>query len=136
MNKPFNPFFQLNEQTKIGDVGHRSRDTRSGFVFDGNFIPWIGGQLFNTQRKTLVFFVDIENHRLYFLPLFIHLGRMFDPFGPAHIRNVNEPVYPFINSDKSPKIGNILDFPLNGGPHRIFFFDNIPRIRFNLLHAQ
>ena len=49
---------------------------------------------------------------------------------------MDKTVYPFIDSDKDAEVGDILDLTLYGGPHGIFFFNDIPRIRLNLFHAQ
>ena len=49
---------------------------------------------------------------------------------------MNKTVYSFINPDKNPKVGYILYLPLYGSPYRIFFFDHIPWIGFNLFHAK
>lgn len=49
---------------------------------------------------------------------------------------MDKPVYPVINADKKAEACDIFYLSLYDGPDRILFANSIPRIGFNLLHAQ
>ena len=85
MYQAFDPFFKFNKHAKIRDVCHCARYPGAGFVSMGDLIPRVGSELFNAQGKPFVLLVNIEDHRLYFLPFFIYFGGVLDPFCPGNI---------------------------------------------------
>ena len=49
---------------------------------------------------------------------------------------MHQAVNSLVNANEQSEIRNVFDFTFNGGSHRVFFIDDIPRIRHNLFHAQ
>ena len=49
---------------------------------------------------------------------------------------MHQTVDPLINPDEQTKVSNILDLSFNGGPHGVFFSNDIPWIWHHLFHAQ
>ena len=66
----------------------------------------------------------------------VNLGGVFYPLCPGNVRYVDEAIYTFINPDKKSELSEIFNFSFNSSPDRVFFFNDIPGIGLNLLHAQ
>src|SRR5262249_37778073 len=61
---------------------------------------------------------------------------VLDALSPGHIRNVDEAIDAFFQSDKRPKVRQITDFALDFTPDRIALVHRSPRVRLDLLHPQ
>ena len=49
---------------------------------------------------------------------------------------MDKSIDPFLNTDKDTEIGDIFDFALDNGAHRVIFAYQVPGIRLQLLHAE
>src|SRR5947209_20251931 len=61
---------------------------------------------------------------------------MLNFFAPVKVRNVNQAVNPFFNSDKDPEISDIAHRPFDDATHRILFFGRLPRIGHDLFETE
>ncbi len=73
MDQSFNTFLQLNKKTEIRNVSDFARNPCAGFVLLRDFIPWIGGQMFDAERKMLILFINAKDHRSYVVALLVKL---------------------------------------------------------------
>ena len=49
MNQPFNAFFELDENTEVGDIGNLAIDSGTGGIITECSLPWIGFKLLYAQ---------------------------------------------------------------------------------------
>ena len=136
MNQAFNPIFELNECTKVGNVGNRTGDMVVDHQFCTDILPGIFVELFDTERKALIGGVEVKDDSLNGFTFFIDLARVFKAFTPGDIGDMNEAVDIIFDADKETEIGNILDFSLNLGADRVFVDKAVPGIRLDLFHAE
>ena len=54
MNQSFNPVFELDESTEIGDIGNGSVNMVVNHQFSTDILPGIFIELFNAEGETLI----------------------------------------------------------------------------------
>ena len=113
MDQSFNAFLKLDEYAEVGDIGNFTFDNGTGRVVVKCCLPWIWFKLFNAKREPFVFAVNFQNYGLDRITFGIFFRRVLDAFSPGKIRDVNETVNAFFNTDKYTEIGYILDLAHN-----------------------
>ena len=104
MAEAFHAGHQLDEHSELGRAAYLAFDHVTHFVGTEEGLPGIGLQLLNTERKTAIGRVDIQNNGLNNLTLFHQLRWVFDVGGPRHVRDVDEAVDAFFNFNERTEI--------------------------------
>jgi len=136
MDQTFNAVFDLHKNAEIRKIGDLARHHAAGSVSLRQLFPRILFDLLNSQRKFLVVHVDVQHHRLDFLPLLEIFGRMRHAMLPGNIRHMNQPVDAVFHADENAEVGDVPDQALDHRAHRIFFLEFLPGIGSRLLQAQ
>src|SRR4051812_45666272 len=79
---------------------------------------------------------DGQDDGLDLVALFHDFGRMFHPFGPAHIAHVDQSVDTIFDLDERAELGEVADFAFNRRANGILVVQLLPRIGRKLLHAE
>src|SRR6266702_2273899 len=136
VNQPFDPLFQLDKNTEVGQRGNFTGDHRSRTVLAGGKAPWVRLKLLDAERETLIFYVNLENYRLHQAPFCVHIAGMLDALRPRHIRDMHQAVDAVLDADKHAEVGHVLDLTFDSGAGRIFIGNRRPGIFGNLLESQ
>ena len=136
MDQAFNPIFQFNESTKVGDVGNCTGNMVVGHQLVTDILPRVFIELLDAERKALIGGVEVKHDSLDGFPFFVDLAWVFKAFTPRDIRDMNEAVNIVFDADKETEISDILDFSLNFGANRVFINEAVPRVGLDLFHAQ
>src|SRR6266508_418221 len=137
MNESFHPAVEFHEDSEVRQLRDlAARGIADLVLFWKLMLPWIGRELFVPERQPLFLLIDLEHHHLHLLALLEDFGGMLHVLGPGHVRDVNQTVHAFVQTDECPKIRQALDLAFDLGPHRVFRLDKIPGIRCHLLHAE
>src|SRR3989339_192730 len=135
MDKTFDPLFQFDENSEVGDVRYLSSDGSPWRVLGVQFLPGILFDLFESQRKLFMLDIDVEYHRLDFLSFLEYLGRILHPLFPGNVRHVDQTIDPLFHSYKDTKIRNVANDPLDDASLRILLFQGLPGVRRGLFQA-
>src|SRR5690606_19446514 len=84
----------------------------------------------------LAFGVDLQDFGLDFVTLLEQVARMTDALGPADVRDVDQAVDAVLDADEDAEIGDVANLAADYVADLVFFFDDVPRIWLDLLHAE
>src|SRR5579883_3300154 len=127
---------KADEQPKFGNVADLALDHAAHRMLFGKGLPRVGERLFEPETDAPLLRVDIEHHDLDLLAGRDNLARMHILLGPAHLRNMDQPLDPRFEFDKGAVIGDVGYAAAEFGAGRIFELDPFPRIGLELLHAE
>src|SRR5262249_31491826 len=136
VDQAFDAFFDLNERTKVGELGHAAIDRLALAIagFDG--FPRIAFELLDAERELLVGFVNAEDDSTDLVRFLEPLGRMPELLGPCDVADVDEAVDADADIDEHAEIGDRLDFTFHDRADRELDLELIPRIGLELLETQ
>src|SRR5574344_413723 len=126
-------FDECAEGSEVADFAHDAC-ARGKFGFD--VFPRISFELLHTERNAFGFFFDLEHHGLDFLTDGENFGRVLDVLRPGHFGNMDEAFDAVIEFDERTVIRNGDDLALDDGAFGVTGRDVLPRMRFELLHAE
>ena len=136
MDETFYTWGKLNKRTKLSVACHlalgtcaRNINERSSFV--GVFL-----QLLDSKREAHVLNVDLKNFGFDFVALLVEILRMLHALGPGDVRNVNQAINTFFNSNKNTEISDVADLTADDVANLIFLENEFPRVRLGLFHAE
>src|SRR5690606_32051209 len=121
----------LVQQTDDGAAGLDARRVALGDVHPGVVLG-----LLETQRDALVLAVHPEDHDLHVVPLAQHLGRVLDALGPAHVRDVDQPIDAGLDLDERAERGEVADLARDARARRVLERQREPGVLLDLLHAE
>ena len=98
--------------------------------------PRIGQGLLQAEADAPLLRIDIEHHHLDLLAGRDDLAGVHVLLGPAHLGDVDQPFDPRLQFDKGAVVGDVGDAAAELGAGRVFELDALPRIGFELLHAE
>ena len=136
MHHAVNFIFQTDKQTEFGDVLDLARYFRADRIAAGKVFPRICHALFQAKRNTTFFAVDFQHHHFDFLRSRNDFAWVYVLFDPAHFRHMHKPFNAGAQLNKRTIIGDICDATGDAGFQREARFDIVPRIGFELFHAQ
>ncbi len=136
MNQTIDTLLYLDKSTKRGEVPYLSFEASTRWIFFSEGKPWIGLDLFHSERDLFRFRVHIQDHSLNDIADSQDLRWVPDMTGPGHFRHVHETLHPFFEFDECPVIGQADDFSPDFFANRVFFFDILPRIGMELLQTK
>src|SRR5260370_10032021 len=84
------PFFDFDEGAVIGQIANHAANDHAGRIALGHLIPRIGLNLFHPQRDFLLVAIDVEHLDVNLIANGNDFAGMVDPFGPAHLANVDQ----------------------------------------------
>src|SRR5207253_1605596 len=96
----------------------------------------VGERLLQAEADAPLLRVDIEHHHLDLLASRDDLAGMHVLLGPAHLGDMDEALDPGLQFDKGAVVGDVGDAAFEFGAGRVFELDALPRIGFELLHAE
>ena len=127
---------QADKQAELGDVADLALEFAADRMFVDKSVPRIGQGLLEPEADPAFLRIDVEHHDLDLLTGRDDLARVHVLFGPAHLRDVNQPLDPRLQFDKGAVVGDVGDAAAEFGAGRVFQLDTFPRIGFELLHAE
>src|SRR5216683_1962368 len=127
---------QADEQTELGDVAHLALDGAADRVLLEEGFPRVGHDLLQTEADAPLLRIDVEHHHLDLLAGRDDLAGVHILFGPAHLGDMDQPLDDRLQFDEGAVVGDVGDAALVLGARRIFELDALPRIGFELLHAE
>ena len=136
MNQTFNTRLDFQEDTKISDMNHFTSDQVTNIQHCFQTLPRIFLQLLDTQRQSLTIHIDVQDLHFNFVPFVVHLMRITLSLAPGHIRNVNQSINTFIQSNKDTEVSNVTDFSFNNRSRWSLVSNFFPRIRQSLFHGE
>ncbi len=105
MHQAVNVVLQADEGAEAGQLGHVACDQIAHLVELVDAAPGIDGQLFHTHGNALVGLVHFQHHRLHFVALLEHFGRMIDLARPGNVRDMDHAVQAFFQFDEGAVAG-------------------------------
>src|SRR5581483_6909585 len=130
------PVLDLDKSPEIGDVAHAPLDDGADRIAVGQGGPRVRLKLFQTERNAPLFGMDLEDHHLHLIAGFHDLGRMFGPFRPGHLRNVDQSLDARLELHKSAIVGYVHHAAVSAAIGRVALSDRFPRIRLQLLETE
>src|SRR5579884_4089641 len=127
---------QADEQPELGDVAHLAVERRADRMLLDKRLPRVGERLLQPEADAPLLRVDVEHHHLDLLAGRDDLAGMHVLFGPAHLGDVDEALDPRLQLDEGAVVGDVGDPALELGAGRVFQLDALPRVGFELLHAE
>src|SRR5512133_3412777 len=136
MDQAFHAFFQLHEHAKVGQRGDLAGDDCAGTIGIRCQAPWIGLKLLDTERKTLVFDINLEHNGMHELAFGIHITGMLDALCPGNIRYVYQAIDTFFDADKHTEVGHVLDLAFDFCTDGVFVGNRVPGVFSDLLETE
>ena len=127
---------QADENAKLGDVLDFALDLGAHRMAFGERIPRIADALFQAEADSTLLRIDVEDHDLDFLAGRNDLARVDVLLGPTHLGNVDQALDTRFEFDERAIISDVGDPALVFGLDRVLQIDTVPRIGFELLHAE
>src|SRR5438132_5746431 len=127
---------QADEQAEFGDVADLACEGAADRMLLDERVARVGERLLQAEADAPLLRVDIEHHHLDLLAGRDDLAGMHVLLGPAHLGDMDEALDPGLQFDKGAVVGDVGDAALELGPRRVFQLDALPRIGFELLHAE
>src|SRR5579885_2045964 len=127
---------QADEQAELGDVADFALDNAADRVLFGEGLPRVRHDLLQAEADAALLRVDVEHHDFDLLRGRDDLAGMHVLLGPAHLRNMDEPLDARLEFNERAVIGDVRDAALELGAGRIFQLDALPRVSFELFHAE
>src|SRR6185312_2462487 len=124
------------EQAELGGVAHLAVQHRADRMLLDKGFPRVRQGLLEAEADAPLLRVDIEHHDLDLLAGRDDLARMHVLLGPAHLRDMDQPLDPRLQFDEGAVIGDVGDAARELGARRVFELDALPRIGLELLHAE
>ena len=137
VQETFESFFELDEDTEVGDLRDRAVYDHAGFVGIRNGGgPGILGQLLDAESDSLLVLVDVQDNALDGVALLVLLVGVGDLLRPGHVRDMEQPVDAGLDFDEGAVVGEVPDLPLDDRSGRVPLGDEFPGIDLGLLDAQ
>ncbi len=137
MNKALNPLGDFHEEAKIHNLCDLALHGLTDLEALGDIrLPRIGRHLLVPQGKALTLLFNFQDNGLNLLSLLEHFGGVANMAGPGKIRNMNQSINPFIQTDKDTKVGKALDLSGDDRPDRVAIFNEIPGIGAKLFETE
>ncbi len=99
-------------------------------------LPNVRLELFHAQREAAVLRLNGQDLRLHLVAFLQHFRRMLHALGPAHVAHVDQAVDAVFHLDERAEVGQVAHPAFHRSAHRILGVQRLPRVRFQLLHAQ
>ena len=93
VDQAVNAFFDLNEYAEVGEVTNFSPVACANCVLLSNVLPWIGFELFDTERHLALVAVESEDNSVHFVTDFEEVVSGTEVLAPAHFTYVNQTFY-------------------------------------------
>src|SRR6266566_890824 len=136
VNQAVDPRLDFHECAERREVAHLAAQPRADRILLRQRHPRVLLRLLHAERDFFLRLVDLEDHRLDRFTDRHELGGMAHVAGPAHLRNVHEPLNARLELDERPVVGDGHHLPLHAGAHWILRGDVLPRIRLQLFEPQ
>ena len=127
---------QADEQAELGDVADLALELAADRMLLDEGFPRIGHDLLQAEADAPLLRIDVEHHHLDLLAGRDDLAGMHVLLGPAHLGDMDQPLDARLQFDEGAVVGDVGDAALELGAGRIFELDALPRIGFELLHAE
>ena len=127
---------ETDEQAEFGGVLDFASDLRADRVLLGELFPRIALGLLEAEADATLFAVDLEDHDFDFLRGRDDLARVDVLLGPAHFRNVDQAFDARLDFDEGAVFGDVGHGTGHLHADRVLRGNAIPRIAFQLLHAE
>src|SRR5262245_20449931 len=136
MHHAVDPAIEADEQAELGDIADLAFDGRSRRVVGGEGDPRILLGLLQPERNPALVRIDLEHLDLDFLAGGDDLAGMDVLLGPAHLRDVDQPLDAGLELDEGAIVGDVGDRALEAGAGRVFGGDALPLSVSELLLAE
>ena len=102
----------------------------------GDRRPRIVRDLLHTEGDALVLGIHVEDDDFEVLTLLDDFGRVLDPLGPAHVRNVYQAIDSWLDLNERTERGQVADRTGQLGAGRVLHRQRQPRVLFDLFHTE
>src|SRR5262245_5770110 len=136
VNQAVNAFLDFNKGTKVGQVADASMNARADLITLSQSLPGILLDLLHSQADAPGFRVNAEHFNFDGITRVYQLAWMFDPLGPAHLRNVNQALHAGLQLNEGAVVGHAGDRSSRAGSRRKAFFNAFPGIGQKLFVAE
>src|SRR5215510_13604289 len=106
VNKPLDTLLEFYERAVIGDADHAASHVCAYRIAVLRIQPWIRRELFESERNSLLLFVELQNLHLDLIADIHEIARMREP-SPGHIGDVQQSVNP-AHINESAIFGEVL----------------------------
>ena len=127
---------KANKEPKLGDVLDVAFDLAADSEVFLEGVPGIVAALLEAEADATLLLIDIKHHHLHLLRGRDDLARMDVFLGPTHLGHVDEPLDTGFQLDEGAVVGNVCDPAGEPGADRILGTNTLPRIGFQLFHAE
>src|SRR5262249_42762603 len=123
---------QADKQPELGNVANLAFEFAADRVILDKALPRIGERLFEAEADSPLLRVNVENHHLDLLAGRDDVAGVHIPLGPAHLRDMHQPLDPRFQFNKSTVVGDVCDTTAKLGAGRVFELDAFPRVGLEL----
>src|SRR5438094_8108898 len=135
-NKPFDVIADVDDHALVHQADDLARQIRPDGIRLTDTEPWIFLGLLETERDALVLRVDVQNHDVDRVALLHDFRRMLYALGPAHIGDMDQTIYPWLNLNKCSEARQVAHFAIDARTDRIFERQDHPGILLGLFHTE
>ena len=136
MDQSVDTRFDLHESAIVGNARNGCSNDRARRIFLCRNCPRVGLELFYAERYFLLILIYIENDNFDLIIQIEHIGRVSDPFRPAHLADMNQSFDAFFKSYKSAIVHNVNDSTFDTAADRIPVFNRCPGTLSFLLETE
>ena len=127
---------QADEQAELGNVLDLAFEHLADRMRSEERRPRVVEALLEPEADAPPVRIDIEHHDLDLLAGRDDLARVDVLLGPAHLRDVDQALDARLELHEGAVVGDVGDPADEFGAHRVLGVDAVPRVRFELLHAE
>ena len=136
MDHPVDLAVEADEQAELGDVLDLAVDDRTHRVAFEELVPRVLAALLDAERDPALVGIDFQHHHLDLLAGRDDLARVDVLLGPAHLRDMDQPLDAGLQLDEGAVVGDVADPAGELHAHRVLVLHPVPRVGFELLHAE
>ena len=133
VDETFYAVLRLRKHAEVRNVANDCLMNRADRIFLANVLPRVGSELLETERHLPVLAIDGKNLSLNLITYLNEFLCAVKPWRPAHLGNVDESFYAWLNLDECAVVLNEDDFTLNDVANLQVRIQAVPRMWSKLL---
>ncbi len=96
----------------------------------------IGDELLDAERELLLARIDLQHDGLDLVAHVVEVAGVLEARVPGEVGHVHEPVDPLFDAQEDSEVRDVLDLGLEARAGGVLLLEGLPRVLFDLLHAQ
>src|SRR5262245_13927857 len=135
-NEALDVVADVDDDALVHEPDDAARELRTDRIRLTDAEPRIFLGLLETEADALVLRVDVQDHDVDGVALLHDFRRMLHALGPAHIRDMNQPIDTRLDFYERAEAGEVADLPRDARADRVLERQHHPRILLRLFHAE